>query len=88
MGGNVSERVRHLVQECFEVSFEEISPETHLEGEFGADSLDIVELTNSIEEEFEEENVEFDPAEIPEWRTVGDVIDAVEALISEPSATP
>ena len=88
MEGNISERVRQVVGECFEVSFEEISLETHLEGEFGADSLDIVALTNAIEEEFNGENVEFDPAGIPEWRTVGDVIDAVEALVSEPSATP
>jgi acyl carrier protein len=46
------ERVRDLVVRQLKVSPEEVTPEAHLLDDLRADSLDIVDLTIAIEEEF------------------------------------
>ncbi|MDR0858109.1 MAG: acyl carrier protein [Oscillospiraceae bacterium] len=41
-----------IIAEQFDRNVSELTPETNLREEFGADSLDLVELTLAIEDEF------------------------------------
>ena len=74
-----SERVRALICEELGVRNEELDNDASLIDELGADSLDMVELTMSIEEEFECEIHDDDVAKIT---TVQDAIDCVEAQVA------
>jgi len=67
----IFERLRTLLAEQFSVNEESITMDTTFVDDLGVDSLDVVELTMAIEEEF---NVpEFDDALIAELVTVGDL---------------
>ena len=49
----IFETVRELLAHQLEVSTESITPETDIFQDLGADSLDVVELVMSIEEEYD-----------------------------------
>ncbi len=67
------ERLCNILAEQFGVEPETIKPETTFVEDLGADSLDLVELMMSIEEEFDTGEIsEQDAAKI---KTVGDVLD-------------
>ncbi len=67
------ERLCNILAEQFGVEPETIKPETTFVEDLGADSLDLVELMMSIEEEFDIGEIsEQDAAKI---KTVGDVLD-------------
>ena len=66
------ERLCNILAEQFGVEPETIKPETTFVEDLGADSLDLVELMMSIEEEFDIGEIsEQDAAKI---KTVGDVL--------------
>ena len=48
----IEERVNQVVVTQLEVKLEDIKPESSFTGDFGADSLDTVELVMALEEEF------------------------------------
>ncbi len=65
------ERLRKIVAEQFSVSEDIITMETSFVDNLGADSLDVVELTMALEEEF---NIpETEDEELVNLLTVGDV---------------
>ena len=68
----VFERLRKLISTQFAVSEQSITMETSFVDDLGADSLDVVELTMAIEEEFYVP--EFDEDTINGLVTVGDVV--------------
>jgi len=68
----VLKRLKELLAEQFMVSEDEITPETSFADDLGADSLDIVELTMAIEEEFD--ITEISDEDLPRLVTVGDVV--------------
>ena len=71
----VFERIRELIRNQFEVDEASITAETHFVNDLDADSLDVVELAMSIEDEFSiPEITEEDMREI---QTVGDLVDYV-----------
>lgn len=70
-----------LVAEQFAVGVEAVSRDTAFVDELGADSLDIVELTMSIEEEFVLPEVSEE--ELQKIVTVGDLIDFVIKVVGE-----
>ena len=47
------EKVRDIIVETLGCDAEEVKPEASLADDLGADSLDLVDLTMSIEEEFD-----------------------------------
>ena len=67
----IFEKLCTLIAEQFSVSEDSISMDTSFEDDLGADSLDIVELTMALEEEFDIQ--EFDEETIATLVTVGDV---------------
>ena len=70
---DIFERMQKIIAEQFAVDAEEITAETNFEDDLGADSVDLVELVMSMEEEFEIGEVRED--ELSGLTTVGDCVD-------------
>jgi acyl carrier protein len=72
----VFERVRNVVVRQLKVSPDEVTPEASLVDDLRADSLDIVDLTIAIEEEFSAEaEFEIRDEDAENIRTVQDIMD-------------
>lgn len=69
-----SEKIIAILAQRFNTAAEEISAQTNLKTDLGADSLDVVELIMAIEDEF---NIEIDEQQMPTTVTVGDVVEYV-----------
>ncbi len=50
---DIFERMQRIIADQFSVDLEEITPETVFTDDLGADSVDLVELVMSMEEEFD-----------------------------------
>lgn len=72
----VLEKVKAILAEQFDVEEEKITAETDLQEDLGADSLDVVDLLMSIEDEFE---IEIPDDEIENIKTVGALVSYIEA---------
>lgn len=74
----VFEKVRELLASQLEVSEDEISMDTHIVDDLGADSLDVVELITSLEEEY---GIVITDEAIRELFTVREVVEFIEKLV-------
>lgn len=72
----VFEKVKSILAEQFDADEDKITAETDLQEDLGADSLDVVDLLMSIEDEF---GVEVPDEEIENIKTVGALVAYVEA---------
>ena len=72
----VLEKVKAILAEQFDVEQDKITVDTDLQEDLGADSLDVVDLLMSIEDEFE---VEVPDEEIENIKTVGALVNYIEA---------
>ena len=72
----VLEKVKAILAEQFDVEEDKITADTDLQEDLGADSLDVVDLLMSIEDEFE---VEVPDDEIENIKTVGSLVSYIEA---------
>ncbi len=72
----VLEKVKNILAEQFDVEEDSITAETNLQKDLGADSLDVVDLLMSIEDEFE---TEIPDEEVENIHTVGDLVSYIEA---------
>ena len=71
----VLEKVKAILSEQFDVEEDTITPDTSITEDLGADSLDVVDLLMSIEDEF---GLEVPDDQIENFRTVGDVVRYIE----------
>lgn len=71
----VLEKVKAILADQFDVEEDSITTETTIQDSLGADSLDIVDLLMTIEDEFE---VEVPDTEIENLKTVGDLVKYIE----------
>jgi len=71
----VFEFVKNLLVENMQVDEAKISREANIIEDLGADSLDIMDIVNDIEKEYD---ITIPQEEYENLRTVGDVIDFVE----------
>ena len=71
----VLEKVKAILSEQFDVEEDSITAETTLADDLGADSLDVVDLLMSIEDEFE---VEIPDEEVENIKTVGALVEYIE----------
>ncbi|HZS93177.1 MAG TPA: acyl carrier protein [Chloroflexota bacterium] len=78
--GNVEERVRRIISDQLGVDESQVTPNASFEEDLNADSLDLVELIMSLEEEF---NIEISEEEAERIRTVGDAIEYIREHGSE-----
>ncbi|MCH5303232.1 MAG: acyl carrier protein [Ruminococcus sp.] len=72
----VLEKVKSILAEQFDVEEDKITEATDLQDDLGADSLDVVDLLMSIEDEFE---IEVPDDEIENIKTVGALVNYIEA---------
>lgn len=71
----VFSKVRDILCEQLEVDEDEVTMESNILDDLGADSLDIVDLIMSVEDEFE---MEVPDEAVEAIRTVGDVVHFIE----------
>lgn len=82
----IFDKLKKLIAEQFGVDEKEITLETSLEDDLGADSVDLVELCMGLEEVFgiEELNVEeLSEDSATELRTVGDVVKLLQERLGD-----
>ena len=72
----VLEKVKAILSEQFDVEEDSITPDTNLSEDLEADSLDVVDLLMSIEDEFE---IEVPDEEIENIKTVDQLAKYIEA---------
>ena len=71
------ERVRDILAKQLRISADEIKAESRIKNDLGADSLDILQLLMTIEEEY---NVTIPDEELANFETVNDVVKYLETL--------
>ena len=69
------ERVQKIICEQLEIDSHLVTEDASISGDLGADSLDLVDLSMSIEEEF---NLEVPDDVLDHVRTVGDIVKYIE----------
>ena len=69
------ERVQKIICEQLEIDSHLVTEDASISGDLGADSLDLVDLSMSIEEEF---NLEVPEDVLDHVRTVGDIVKFIE----------
>ena len=72
----VLEKVKAILAEQFDVEEDKVTADTDLQEDLRADSLDVVDLLMSIEDEF---GVEVPDEEIENIKTVGALVSYIEA---------
>ena len=73
----MKDRILEIIAEQFNMDVSELDEDMSFQDDLNADSIELVELVMTIEEEFETEVSEED---LEKLKTVGDVIDYVEDL--------
>lgn len=72
----VLEKVKMILAEQLEVEEDTINNDTDIQDDLGADSLDVVDLIMSLEDEFE---IEVPDEDIENLRTVGALVSYIES---------
>lgn len=71
----VFERIREIICDQLELEEDKVTMDSDIMEDFEADSLDVVDLVMSIEDEF---GLEVPDDQIENFRTVGDVVRYIE----------
>ena len=71
----VLDKVKAILSAQFDVDEDTITPETNIMEDLGADSLDVVDMLMSLEDEFD---VEISDEEIEKLQTVAQVVSYIE----------
>ncbi len=71
----IFEKVRKIICEQFDLDEDSVTADTLLEEDLEADSLDLVDLVMSFEDEFQ---IEVPDEEIENIKTVGDIVKYIE----------
>ena len=71
----VFEKVKTIICEQFELDSDRVTTDASLIGDLGMDSLDVIDLSMSIEDAFD---LEIPDGEIEKFKTVGDIVRFVE----------
>ncbi len=72
----IFDKVRSILVDQLDVVEESVTMESLISDDLGADSLDVVDLVMSLEEEFD---IEVPDEEIENMKTVGDVVRFIES---------
>lgn len=74
----VLEKMKEILAEQLDADISTITPETDIADDLGADSLDVVEMLMTIEDEFE---IEIPDEKIESLKTVGQVVEYIQEQI-------
>lgn len=72
----VLEKIKSILSEQFDIEEDNITSASDIINDLGADSIDVVDLITSIEDEFE---IEVPDEEVENVKTVGDLVKYIEA---------
>ena len=72
----IFEKVKELLADQLDANAEDMTLETRIVDDLGADSLDVVEMLMSVEDEFE---IEIPDNVIENLKTIGDVVEYIQA---------
>ena len=73
----MKERILEIIAEQFNMDVNELDEDMNFQDDLNADSIELVELIMSIEDELD---VQVDDEKIEELKTIGDVLEYVEEL--------
>ena len=71
----IFEKVRKIICDQFDLEEDDVTTETLLEDDLEADSLDLVDLVMSFEDEFQ---IEVPDEDVENIKTVGDIVKYIE----------
>ena len=71
----VKDRVLEVITQQLGLNENQVTPESNLMTDFGADSLDLIELCMALEEEFE---IDIEDHRLTSFKTVQDIIVHIE----------
>ena len=71
----VLDKIKSILSSQFGIDEDQITENTDVVNDLGAESLDVVEMMMSVEDEF---GLMIEDEEIAEMRTVGDVVNYIE----------
>ena len=77
---DIFEQVKNILCDQLDLDEEQVTEESEVIDDLGADSLDIVDLVMTLEEEFD---TEIPDEDIENLRTVGDIVKYVEDRATE-----
>lgn len=80
MSDNISNKVKEIISDKLGVDIEKVTNEARFIDDFGADSLDTVDLVMALEEAF---NIEISNNESQDIQSVADAISYVEKKVNE-----
>ena len=69
------DKIKQILADTLDVSEDELSADTNIATDLGADSLDVVEILMAIEDEFD---IEIPDSEIENIRTIGELVEYIE----------
>jgi acyl carrier protein len=72
---DIYERVRKIITDQLDVSNEQVTPESSLTDDLAADSLDLVEISMAVEEQFD---IHLDDEEAFALKTVGQIVACIQ----------
>ena len=76
----VLEKLIELLCEQLDIEADEVNENTDIVNDLGADSLDVVDLVMTLEEEFD---TEIPDEDIENLKTVGDIVKYIEERVAE-----
>ena len=71
----IFEKLKDIIAEQLSVEQDEISLDSNIQDDLGADSLDVVDLITTIEDEFD---LSIPDEAVEEIKTVGDIVNYIE----------
>ena len=72
----INDKVKKIIADQLSVKVEDVKDDTNIAEELGADSLDLVEILMSLEDEF---GVSIPDEAIPEIKTINHIVDFIES---------
>ena len=73
----MKDRILQIIAEQFNIDKDDLTEDMNFQDDLNADSIELVELIMSIEDELD---VQVDDEKIEELKTIGDVLEYVEEL--------
>ncbi|MBQ6675404.1 MAG: acyl carrier protein [Ruminococcus sp.] len=72
----IFDKVKEIIVDQLDADEDKVTQDASITDDLGADSLDVVDLVMSIEEEFD---IEVPDEEVANMKTVGDIVKYIEA---------
>ncbi len=76
----VFDKIKSIIVEQLDADEAEVTMEANIQDDLGADSLDVVDLVMSIEENFD---IEIPDEDVENIKTVGDIVKYIESKTEE-----